>query len=80
MIPDGTTNPNGVYVEQENHGMPEVVRPYQVQHGGELYSGLSPLKQHIFGKPTANGKFTEVIINGETVYTESHTTRMPNQP
>jgi len=75
---DGTPNPAGVYAEQENHGMHEVVTPYRVQHGGELYSGLSPLPQHVFGKPTANGKFTEVIINGQTVYHESHPNRLPN--
>lgn len=75
---DGTPNPTGVYAEQENHGMHEVVKPYRVQHGGELYSGLSPLPQHTFGKPTANGKFTEVIINGQTVYSESHPGRAPN--
>jgi hypothetical protein len=78
MITDGTTNPAGVYVEQEYRGKPNVGQPYHVQHGGELYSGLSPLKQHVFGKPTANGKFTEVIVNGETVYTESHPSRSPN--
>lgn len=76
---DGTQNPAGAYVEQENHGMIDtVVKPYRVQHGGELYSGLSPLPQHVFGKPTANGKFTEVIINGQTVYSESHPNRLPN--
>lgn len=80
MIPDGTKNPTGVYVEAENHGMHQVVQPYRVQHGGELYSHLSPLKQFSFGRKTPNGNFTEVIVNGETVYTESHATRMPNKP
>lgn len=75
---DGTQTATGIYVEQENHGMHEVVKPFRVQHGGELYSGLSPLSQHIFGKPTANGKFTEVIINGQTIYSESHPGRAPN--
>jgi hypothetical protein len=78
MITDGTTNPAGVYVEQEYSGKPNVGQPYRVQHGGELYSGLSPLKQIAVARKTANDKFTEVIVNGETVYTESHPNRSPN--
>ncbi len=74
----GTPNPAATYREAENHGFDPVRVPYRVQHDGTLYSSLSPLATpHVFGQPTANKKFTEVIVNGETVYSEGSPSRLP---
>ena len=74
---DGTHQPTATYVEQENHGMQERPANYRVQHGGSLYQGLSPLHLPVFGTPTKNGKFTEVIVEGQVVYSEDHPGRQP---
>lgn len=72
-----TTNPAATYLEAENHSFDPVRVPYRVQHDGTLYSSLSPLSTHSFGRPTANNKFTEVLVDGVVVYTEGHPSRLP---
>lgn len=73
MYLDGTYNPAGRYIEEENHGMAPVQEPFRAKQ----YQGFSPLHPPVFGTPTADGKFTKVIVNGETVYTEDHPLRQP---
>lgn len=78
MSLDGSFNPAATYTEAiKPASIHEVVTPYRVQHGGELYAHLSPLKTKTFGLPTADGKFTKVVVNGETVYSEDHPNRYP---
>lgn len=70
---NGNFNPAARYVEDENHGSAPIQEPFRAKQ----YQALSPLHPPVFGTPTKNGKFTEVIVNGETVYTEDHPMRQP---
>lgn len=77
MILDGSPTATGTYVESDNADhMPVAAQHMRVQHDGTLYSGLSALSTRQFGTPVA-GKFTQVIQDGITVYTEGHPHRLP---
>lgn len=83
MVLDGTTTPTGVYVEQINRpGFDQRTNPFHVTHDASPRYGLfnSGRNLPVFGKPTANGKFTEVIIDGVTVYTENSPARQSFGP
>lgn len=73
MITDGTINPAGVYVEQENHSSPQPNEHYLVQHGGQLYTNLSPKRMITPGRITTAGNACEVYVNDELVYSERPT-------